>query len=123
MARRPIVFVSVFLIALCFCAPVPLHAQVPRPASFRAEHYDVSASLDSIGQSITATAKIDFKAVEAASSVRVELHPTLIFALQWWPLPSASSCLASPSQARTRLTMSAGKFAQQHVFRSAVSIS
>ncbi len=78
MARRPIVFVSVFLIALCFCAPVPLHAQVPRPASFRAEHYDVSASLDSIGQSITATAKIDFKAAEAASSVRVELHPNLI---------------------------------------------
>ena len=78
MARRPIVFVSVFLIALCFCAPVPLHAQVPRPANFLAEHYDVSASLDSIGQSITATAKIDFKAVEAASSVRVELHPNLI---------------------------------------------
>jgi len=78
MARRPIVFVSVFLIALCFCAPVPLHAQVSRPASFRAEHYDVSASLDSIGQSITATAKIDFKAAEAASSVRVELHPNLI---------------------------------------------
>jgi len=78
MARRPIVFASVFLIALSFCAAVPLQAQVPRPASFRAEHYDVSASLDSIGQSITSTAKIDFKAVEAASSVRVELHPNLI---------------------------------------------
>src|SRR6266700_3040964 len=78
MARRPIVFASVFLIALSFCAAVPLQAQVPRPASFRAEHYDVSASLDSIGQSITSTAKIDFQAVEAASSVRVELHPNLI---------------------------------------------
>ncbi len=80
MARRPILFASVFLIALrfLFCAAVPLHAQVPRPANFLAEHYDISASLDSIGQSITATAKIDFKAVEASSSVRVELHPNLI---------------------------------------------
>src|SRR6266478_5750663 len=57
---------------------VPLHAQVARPATFLAEHYDVSASLDAIGQSISATAKIDFKAVEASSSVRVELHPNLI---------------------------------------------
>jgi tetratricopeptide (TPR) repeat protein len=78
MARRPIIFVSAFLIALCFWAAVPLHAQVPRPATFLAQHYDVAASLDSIGQSITATAKIDFKAVEASSSVRVELHPNLI---------------------------------------------
>src|SRR6266403_2110456 len=57
---------------------VPLHAQVARPATFLAEHYDVSASLDAIGQSISATAKIDFKAVEASSSVRVELHPNRI---------------------------------------------
>jgi aminopeptidase N len=56
----------------------PLRAQGPRPATFLAEHYDVSASLDAIGQSISATTKIDFKAVEASSSVRVELHPNLI---------------------------------------------
>jgi aminopeptidase N len=56
----------------------PLHAQAPRPFNFLAEHYDVSASLDAIGQSISATAKIDFKAVEASSSVRVELHSNLI---------------------------------------------
>src|SRR2546421_1731528 len=69
-----------FLITLIFlsCVAVPLEAQVPRPANFLAEHYDVSASLDAIGQSISATAKIDFKAVEASSSVRVELHPNLI---------------------------------------------
>ncbi len=60
------------------CVAAPLQAQVPRPANFLAEHYDVSASLDAIGQSISATAKIDFKAVEASSSVRVELHPNLI---------------------------------------------
>jgi tetratricopeptide (TPR) repeat protein len=57
---------------------VPLRAQIPQPANFLAEHYDVSATLDAIGQSISATAKIDFKAVEASSTVRVELHPNLI---------------------------------------------
>jgi len=45
-------------------------------ANFLAEHYDVSATLDAIGQSISATAKINFKAVEASSTVRIELHPT-----------------------------------------------
>src|SRR5258707_5582719 len=60
------------------CVAAPLRAQVPQTANFLADHYDVSASLDPIGQSISATAKIDFKAVEASSSVRVELHPNLI---------------------------------------------
>jgi tetratricopeptide (TPR) repeat protein len=60
------------------CAAAPLHAQAPRPVNFLAEHYEISASLDPIGQSLSATAKIDFKAVEASSSVRVELHPNLI---------------------------------------------
>jgi tetratricopeptide (TPR) repeat protein len=55
-----------------------LHAQSPRPTNFLAEHYDVSATLDAIGQSISATAKIDFKALEASSTVRVELHPNLL---------------------------------------------
>ncbi len=71
------VFCVLTLICLS-CLAVPLHAQVPRTATFLADHYDVSASLDPIGQSISATAKIDFKAVEASSSVRVELHPNLI---------------------------------------------
>jgi tetratricopeptide (TPR) repeat protein len=56
----------------------PLRAQTPRPFTFLADHYDVSATLDTIGQSISAVAKIDFKAVEASSSVRVELHPNLM---------------------------------------------
>ena len=75
--RVPGTFVFCTLILLS-CAAAPLQAQAPRPANFLAEHYDVSASLDAIGQSISATAKIDFKAVEASSSVRVELHPNLI---------------------------------------------
>jgi tetratricopeptide (TPR) repeat protein len=69
---------SLFTLIFLSCAAAPLHAQAPRPANFLAEHYDVSASLDAIGQSISATAKVDFKAVEASSSVRVELHPNLI---------------------------------------------
>src|SRR5438445_9714881 len=75
--RLSSVFCVLTLTYLC-CAAAPLQAQVPRPATFLAEHYDISATLDAIGQSISATAKIDFKAVEASSSVRVELHPNLI---------------------------------------------
>jgi tetratricopeptide (TPR) repeat protein len=80
MALRRRVFGTFFIFALLLLifAPAPLRAQAPRPATFLAEHYDVSATLDAIGQSLSATAKIDFKAVEASSSVRVELHPNLI---------------------------------------------
>jgi tetratricopeptide (TPR) repeat protein len=80
MALRPRVPAIFFFFALlCVaCAVAPLQAQTPRPATFLAEHYDVSATLDAIGQSISAVAKIDFKAIEASSSVRVELHPNLI---------------------------------------------
>jgi tetratricopeptide (TPR) repeat protein len=70
--------ISAITLMLLACTASPLQAQGPRPAPFLAENYDVSASLDAIGQAITATAKVDFKAVEVASSVRVELHPNLI---------------------------------------------
>src|SRR5437899_9473156 len=79
MARRRIARpISLFALILGFIATAPLHAQAPRPANFLASHYDVSATLDAIGQSLSATAKIEFTAVEASSSVRVELHPNLI---------------------------------------------
>lgn len=65
-------------LSLLVLVAAPAHAQTPRPVNFLADHYDVSATLDAIGQSISAVAKIDFKAVEAASSVHVELHPNLI---------------------------------------------
>jgi tetratricopeptide (TPR) repeat protein len=79
MALRRRLSGPVFVLALIFLScVVPLRAQVPQPANFLAEHYDVSATIDAIGQSISATAKIDFKAVEASSTVRVELHPNLI---------------------------------------------
>jgi aminopeptidase N len=69
-----------FLLALLLfltCGAASLRAQAPPPPGFLAEHYDVSASLDPIGQTISAVAKVDFRAVEASSSVRVELHPNL----------------------------------------------
>jgi tetratricopeptide (TPR) repeat protein len=75
--RVPGIFLH-FALILPLCLAAPLRAQAPRPVNFLAENYDVSATLDSIGQSISATAKIDFKAVEASSSVRVELHPNLV---------------------------------------------
>jgi hypothetical protein len=71
---------STFLLALLLfltCGAASLRAQAPAAPSFLAEHYDVTASLDPVGQTISAVAKADFRAVEASSSVRVELHPNL----------------------------------------------
>src|SRR6266481_9865707 len=79
MALRRRLFGPIFVLALIFLSNVvPLRAQIPQPANFLAAHYDVSATLDAIAQSISATSKSDFKAVEASSTVRVELHPNLI---------------------------------------------
>jgi tetratricopeptide (TPR) repeat protein len=68
-------FALTFLLLACSAAPVM--AQAPRPPAFLAERYDVSATLDAIGQSISAVAKVDFKAQEVSSGVRVELHQNL----------------------------------------------
>ena len=69
---------GLFALALLLAAAVPVHAQAPRPVNFLATHYDVSATLDAIGQSLSATAKIDLVATEASSNVRVALHPNLV---------------------------------------------
>jgi len=80
MALRRRVF-GIYLVfafqALAFGA-ASLSAQVPAAPNFLAQNYDVSATLDAISQSISVTAKIDFKATEASSSIRVELHPNLV---------------------------------------------
>jgi len=79
MALRRRVGSTIFLALILLAgAAQPLLAQAPRPGNFLAQNYDVSATLDAIGKSISATAKVDFKALEASSSVRVELHPNLI---------------------------------------------
>jgi aminopeptidase N len=69
-----------FALAL-FCAAgwaVPTRAQGARPTvAFLAQHYDVSANLDSVTQVLTATAKVEFHTLEASNTLRVELHPNL----------------------------------------------
>lgn len=67
-------FALLFLCVASFASPVL--AQTPRPALL-ANHYDVAATLDPITQSISAVAKVDFRAQEVSSSVRVELHQNL----------------------------------------------
>ncbi len=66
---------ALFLILTTFCSP--LRAQTVRPASFLAEHYELAAYLDTTGQSINAVVKIDFRAVDVSTNLRVELHPNL----------------------------------------------
>ncbi|HKN26222.1 MAG TPA: tetratricopeptide repeat protein [Candidatus Acidoferrum sp.] len=79
MKRRqlgcPVVLPVLFLILTAFCPP--LGAQTARPPSFLAEHYELAAYLDTTGQSINAVVKIDFRAVDVSTNLRVELHPNL----------------------------------------------
>src|SRR6202171_4437073 len=77
MALRRIIGNLIFVFVLAFCSGAPLHAQAPRAVSCIAEHYDVSATLDTIQQSISANAKIDFRAADVSSNMTVELHPNL----------------------------------------------
>src|ERR1700730_2801957 len=71
-------FAALLLIGLA-SVPAPLRAQAPpRPVGFLAENYDISATLDSSHQAINAVAKIDFRATDVSSSIRVELHPNLV---------------------------------------------
>jgi hypothetical protein len=78
LRRRSLIRLSLLpLLALACAAPAPLGAQAPRPSNFLAEHYDVSATIDTGGQSLSAVAKVDFRPAEASSNVRVELHPNL----------------------------------------------
>src|SRR5579864_6887338 len=72
-SKMPVLFAALLLA----CVAAPVRAQVPSAPPFLAEHYDVSATLDPVGQAIFATAKIDFKASEVSSTVRVELHRNL----------------------------------------------
>jgi peptidase M1-like protein len=76
--RRIRFALSALLLVLLVCAVSPLQAQAPRPAGFLAENYDISATLDSNHQSISAIAKIEFRATDVSSNIRVELHPNLV---------------------------------------------
>jgi len=70
--------IAALLVVALACASSQLRAQAPRPAGFFAEHYDLSATLDSTRQSISAIAKIDFRASDVSGNIRVELHPNLV---------------------------------------------
>ncbi len=58
-------------------ASTALQAQQQHPSPFRAANYDVSASLDAAGASISATAKVEFESLEGSRTIQVELHPNL----------------------------------------------
>src|SRR5712692_202033 len=69
---------AAFLVALLLsCVAAPARAQAPRPPALLAEHYDVSTTLDPITQSLSAVARVEFKAHDVSSTVRIELHPNL----------------------------------------------
>ena len=55
----------------------PLQAQQTQLPSFLAEKYDLTAYLDTSGQSINAVARIDFRAREVSTNLHVELHQNL----------------------------------------------
>src|SRR5208283_3996077 len=74
LGRREI-WPALLLLLTVFCPP--LLAQTARPPSFLADHYELAAYLDTAGQSINAVVKIDFRAVDVSTNVRVELHPNL----------------------------------------------
>jgi aminopeptidase N len=57
--------------------PLATAAQDVARVAFLAEHYDVAATLDPSNQTLSAVAKVDFRASEVSSVVRVELHPNL----------------------------------------------
>lgn len=75
--RRVLAAVLLQLLLLLGFASKPLPAQAPRSFPFLAEHYEVSATLDSVGQAISAVAKVDFRTQEVSNNIRVELHPNL----------------------------------------------
>jgi len=77
--RRTIASLSISLLwALALGLFSGLQAQQLRPQSFRAEHYEVAASLNETGQTLTATARVTFVAQDPSRIVDVELHPNLL---------------------------------------------
>jgi len=73
LTRLGLLLVAAFALLL----PAAGSAQDVSKENFLAEHYDVAASIEPASQSLSAVAKVDFRAREASSIVRVELHPNL----------------------------------------------
>ncbi len=62
---------------LLFWPAAGVYAQQPPILAFRADHYDVTASLDPVSASLSATARVDFASLEGSSLVLVELNRNL----------------------------------------------
>jgi tetratricopeptide (TPR) repeat protein len=80
LLRRPfrlpwLALLPLWLSGLILPAATP--AQEVSKENFLAERYDVAATIEPAGQSLSAVAKVDFRAHDASSIVRVELHPNL----------------------------------------------
>jgi hypothetical protein len=73
LPRLSLLLVAAFALLL----PAAGSAQDVSKENFLAEHYDVAANIEPASQSLSAVAKVDFRAVEASSILRVELHPNL----------------------------------------------
>jgi tetratricopeptide (TPR) repeat protein len=77
LLRKPARLPWLPLLVLSLLLPFVATAQDVTRENFLAEHYDVAATIEPSGQSLSAIAKVDFRAKEASSLVRVELHPNL----------------------------------------------
>ena len=73
LPRLSLLLVAAFALLL----PAAGSAQDVSKENFLAEHYDVAANIEPASQSLSAVAKVDFRAREASSILRVELHPNL----------------------------------------------
>ena len=64
-------------VLLLLILPAAALAQDVSKDNFLAERYDVAATIEPASQSLSAVAKVDFRARDASSIVRVELHANL----------------------------------------------
>ena len=74
---RPSRLLCAVLFSSSLMLTVAAKAQDVAQLPFLATHYDIAATIDPANQTISATAKVDFRATEVSSIVRVELHPNL----------------------------------------------
>src|SRR5215468_6376518 len=73
--RSRLALLPLWLLGLLLPATTP--AQDVSKENFLAERYDVAAAIEPASQSLSAVVKVDFRAHDASSIVRVELHPNL----------------------------------------------
>src|SRR5260370_36588834 len=74
---RPSRLLCAVLLSSSLMLAVTAKAQDVAQLPFLAQHYDVAATIDPSNQTLSAVAKVDFRATEVSSIVRVELHPNL----------------------------------------------